>query len=147
MDRIKENISKYGLHVVKVLGDDTYPPFGYSVGLFETYNHPEILIVGLEHELIHILINNIANDIQSGSVYENANFYSGVLDDFDCYFTNITVNYYEEYVQQAINYYKTNRFPVLQCIYPTVNNVYPWQPEWPVEIANLQPLLGSIPTN
>ena len=39
------NIDTYGLHVVKVMEDATGLGFSYSIGLYKTYNHPEIIII------------------------------------------------------------------------------------------------------
>ena len=144
MEKIKNNIRDFGLHIIKVLGDENNPPFGYSVGIFETYGHPEILIVGLKLDLIHSLINIIADEIKEGSTFKSGEYYPNISTNFDCYFTSVKKNAYEEYVQQAINYYKTDEFPLLQCIYPTTKNIYPWQVEWPEDIAYLQPVLGEI---
>jgi len=143
MDKIKTNIEHYGLHVIKVLEDENNPPFGYSIGLFETYGHPEILIVGLKLDLIHSLINIIAEKIKEGAVFAHGKYYPDILTNFNCYFTTVERSYYEEYVQQAINFYGSNNFPLLQCIYPTIKNIYPWQAEWPEDIAYLQPILGE----
>ena len=147
MERTKANIKNHGLHVIKVLEDENNPPFGYSIGLFETYRHPEILIIGLKLDFIHSLINTIADEIKEGTAFENGKYYSEILDDFNCYFTTVENSHYEEYVQQAINFYKGSDFPLLQCIYPTVKNIYPWQMEWPADITHLQPVLGKAPNN
>jgi len=45
--RTKTNISNYGLQVIMVSGTDYSPSFAYSIGLFETYKHPEIICFGL----------------------------------------------------------------------------------------------------
>ena len=66
-----EDIEKYGLHVLHILGEEDYSPFSYSVGLYnysvglyKTYSHPEIIIVGLKQQLAHVIINDIAEDIK-----------------------------------------------------------------------------------
>jgi hypothetical protein len=51
---------------------------------------------------------------------------------------------YKKFVGYGLWYYKDNNFPLLQCIYPTVNGVYPWEKEWPSDIKDLQPILGDI---
>jgi len=64
--KLVADIEELGWHVLKVLEDDNGPGFVYSVGLFKTFNHPEIIIVGLKLDLAHILINNIGVDIKNG---------------------------------------------------------------------------------
>jgi hypothetical protein len=138
------DIGNYGWHVIKVMGDEQGAGFGYSVGLYHSCQHPEILIVGLKHELIHSIINNIGEAVKSGEQYCSGQYYPGLIGGFDCYFVEVEKCHYPEYVGQALQFYNGIPFPLLQCIYPTVKGIYPWQPEWPEEIKGLQPVLGEV---
>ncbi len=40
------DIAEFGWHSVNVLEDDGYPPWTFTIGLYETGNHPELIIVG-----------------------------------------------------------------------------------------------------
>ena len=95
--KLLNDVETYGWHVLKVFGDDTNPGFGYSVGLFKTFGHPEIIIIGLNLDLTHSIINNVGDDIRAGKVYESGKFYSELLEGFDCYFTSVGRLYYQEY--------------------------------------------------
>jgi hypothetical protein len=138
------DIHKFGWHVLNVTDDNRGPRFSYSVGLFKTFGHPEIVIVGLKHELAHVLINNIGFDIKNGMKYQSGQFYADILDDFQCLMIEVNKKYYREHVGYALWYYKGDNFPLLQCIYPTVNGIYPWEKEWPEDIRDLQPILGDV---
>lgn len=138
------NIEEHGLHVIHVLEDDKGPGFTYSVGLFHNYQHPEIIIIGLKRDLAHVLINDIAFDIKQGKLYKGGQFYSEILDDFECLMLDVEAKHYDEYFGQASRFYESNDFPVLQCAYPTLSGVYPWQDDWPEDLKDLQPMLGVI---
>lgn len=146
-NKLQENIDLYGLQVQHVLEDESGPAFSYSVGLFKTYGHAEIIMVGLKQKLAHLLINNMALDIKDGKVYKPQSFEAGILDDFDCYIIDVDKANYDAYVGQAQGYYQGDEFPLIQCIYPTVKGVFPWEEEWPDEIKNLQPILGTLNPN
>jgi len=60
---------------------------------------------------------------------ENTNFYVG-----NCKLAN---------VGYARRFYEGDNFKLLQCVYPTKKNIYPWQDDWPEEISNLQPVLAE----
>ena len=62
----KTNIDKFGLQVIMVSGSDYSPSFVYSIGLFETYNQPEIICFGLPQKLGHEIINDVAELIKKG---------------------------------------------------------------------------------
>lgn len=142
--KLLSDIEEYGWHVIKVMGDEEGPGFGYSIGLYKTFDHPEIIIIGLKLDLIHSIINGIGEDIRIGKIFNPGHYYNGVIEGFACHFTSVEKKYYDEYVGYAKWYYKGTDFPLTQCIYPTVKNVYPWQKEWPKEIQTLQPILGNI---
>lgn len=61
--KLLSDIDSHGWHVLKIMDDDNGSSFCYSVGLFKTFNHPEIIIIGLKPDLAHTLINNIGEDI------------------------------------------------------------------------------------
>jgi len=145
--KIVEDIQKYGWHVIKVLEDEAAPAFGYSIGLFKTFTHPEILIVGLNLNLIHEIINDIGKDVKSGKIYTSLAFYPHLTGGFECYFTQVKQEFYEQYVGQALWYYDNNSFPLLQCIYPTTKGTYPWEKDSAAGIKDIQPILGEIKLN
>ena len=141
--QVLQNIEEYGWHVVKIMEDDEGPGFCFSIGLFKTFNHPEILIVGLKLDLAHILINNIGESIRNGKRYDTTAPHDDILDGFNCYMVDVEVRHYREYLGYATWYYEGSNFPTLQCVYPTVKGIFPWQDEWPNELKDLQPVLGN----
>ncbi|MDB5128379.1 DUF4262 domain-containing protein [Mucilaginibacter sp.] len=143
-EKLEDDIRQYGLQVLHILEDESGPGFSYSIGLFKTYGHAEIIMVGLKQDLMHILINDMAEEIKKGKTYSPFEFEADILDDFDCYIIDVDKPYYYSYARQAQNYYGGDDFPLIQCIYPTVKGIYPWEDEWPENIKDLQPILGSI---
>jgi len=142
--KLIDDIDKYGWHVLKIFEADKGPGFVYSVGLFKTYNHPEIIIVGLKLDLAHILINNIGEDIKNGLRFQSGQMYNDILDNFKCLMIDVKKEHYKEYVGNGLWYYEGDNFPLMQCIYPTVKGIYPWEKDWPEDIKYLQPILGDI---
>lgn len=143
--KLDHDIATYGLQVLHVFGDETGPGFSYSIGLYKTYEHPEIIMIGLSQDLMHSLINSMASEIKKGKVYTAFQFDDDILENFDCYITEVSKDNYYPYVVQASNYYGNDDFPLVQCIYPTTKGIYPWDERWPNEIKDLQPILGPIP--
>jgi len=141
------DIEEHGLHVIHVLEDENGPGFTYSIGLFHNYQHPEIIMIGLKKDLAHILINNIAYDVKQGQTYKSGTYYSAILDNYECLMLEVDRKNYDEYVGQAIRFYKNNDFPLLQCVYPTIKGAYPWEDTWPEDIKYLQPILSNINLN
>lgn len=140
-----DDIREFGLHIIGVAEDDEGPGFVYSIGLLENYAHPEVIIIGLRQELAHILLNNMAFDIKGGKTITPGEFHEGVLDNFLCYFGSVSTEYYREYVGWASWFYGGDNFPLLQCVYPTVQGIFPWEKNFPEELKWSCQLLTSPP--
>lgn len=139
------DIKNHGLHIVHVMEDNEHPRFSYTVGLYENYLHSEVIIIGLKQELAHILLNNIAYDIKSGKSYLAGEFYEGILDDFLCYFGEVPKSEYKDYVDWAIWFYDGYDFPLVQCLYPTVQGVFPWENDFPEDTKFLTKMITKPP--
>ena len=40
------NINEFGWHCVNVIEDDGHPPWSCTIGLYETWQHPELIVIG-----------------------------------------------------------------------------------------------------
>lgn len=140
-----DDIREHGIHVVAVAEDDEGPGFAYSIGLFENYAHPEVIIIGLRTDLAHLLLNNMAFDIKEGKSFTAGEFHEGVLDDFICYFGEVPQELHREYVGWARWFYEGNNFRLLQCVYPTVQGVFPWEKNFPDDLRWNCPLITEPP--
>jgi len=143
--QVISDIKKYGVHIVQVMEDEEHPRFAYTIGLFENYLHPEVIIIGLKDELTEILLNNIAYDVKNGKTYTANEFHEGVLDDFLCYFGEVPKSEYKDYVGWAIWFYKGDAFPLVQCVYPTVTGIFPWEKNFPEDTKFLAKMITEMP--
>lgn len=143
--RIWNDIALYGWHVIKVQEDEYGPSLVHSIGFTHSFKHPEVLVIGLDIEAAHLLINRLGDAIRDGLELQSGQFYSNLIESVDCYFTSVEAANYDEYAGYAKQFYGENNFSLLQCIYPTLSNVYPWQTEWPEQLKQ-QPILGPTPS-
>lgn len=139
--KLLADIKKTGWHVIIVPPDEVGPGFAYSIGLYKTFGHPEIIILGLKGEVAHGLINGIGEAVRNGKKFTSGKFYSGIIEGFKCFLLAVDEKNYEEHVGYARWYYQGNWFPLLQCIFPTATGKFPWQ--WPSDKKHLQPILGK----
>jgi hypothetical protein len=49
--KVLEDIAEYGWHCVNIFAEDDLPPYSFTVGVFDTYKHPELIIFGLPREV------------------------------------------------------------------------------------------------
>lgn len=139
---ILKDIEEHGVHIAFVDTDGYSPRFGYSIGLYKGFNHPELIIIGLPAELIGAIINNVKAEIEKGTRYIEGVNYDGFLDGYPMQFVQVKLDHYPDYLGYA-GWYNDNSFdfPVLQMIWPDKENVYPWESSFNEKFKFQQPLL------
>jgi hypothetical protein len=142
--RVQNNIDTHGLHVIVVPEDDEGPGFAYSIGLFQTLGHPEVIIFGLGAELLHTLVNQVASEVRTGSRFGERDISDEILEGYPVTFRVVSTEFYDEYLGQAIQYYRGTSFPAVQCFWPDEEGRFPWQPGYSYAIADPQPQLQSV---
>lgn len=141
LNQTKEHIKKYGLSVIKIESTAYLPSFAYSVGLTETFNHPEIICFGLSTELMHQLINDVAEIIREEGKLDLNKEYSNVFENSRAKFLQIDKKNIEDYFGVAIKYFGTTKINGLQLIWTDRNNKFPWENGFEEEFRFKQPLL------
>lgn len=143
--KVVEDIKKYGWHVVNVLEEENHPPHSFSIGLYESFNHPEIIIIGIDNQNAQNIINGIGTKIKNGEKFESGKGYGEFLTgDYKCFFIKVEKsNYKGEYVGFASWYYEGDNFPLLQCVWPAKDGTFPWNKGYPKYLLKIQPLLGK----
>ncbi len=142
---IIENIEKYGCHIIhikdKIDAVEDEPEFSYSIGLYERFKQPEIIIIGLRQEIRHSIINDVCFKYQQNKPLIINAFNADILEGFDCFVVEMDKEYYDEYLGQAIQYYQDKSFPAAQIIYPTIKGIFPWDKEFPKDVK--EPILNA----
>jgi hypothetical protein len=127
--------------VIVVLPQAGTPGWTYSIGLFQNYHHPEIVVFGLQDTLAHPVLNAIANDIRSGKHYEPDSQYHGLLEGVRCTFKPVAKMWHRPFLGWAEWFYNGADYPVLQWIWPDKTQHYPWEPLFRADWLWAQPLL------
>ncbi|MCD2425514.1 DUF4262 domain-containing protein [Niabella pedocola] len=135
------NIEKFGLQVIMVGGTDYSPSFAYSIGLYKTYRHPEIICFGLSDNLGHVIINDVAELIKSGEWIESLKDYDNIFRDSRAAFLRVDERNVDHYFRTAINFYGGAEFPALQLVWTDRNDRFPWEENFEETFLYDQPLL------
>lgn len=140
-DQTKSNIEKYGLTVIILEATEYLPAFAYSIGLWKTFNHPEIICLGLTTKNLHALINDVAELVKQGQIIKSNKIYDNFFNNSDTQFVKVDKSYLTHYFGSAINYYNPEQFPALQFVWTDRKNKYPWDIDFEEEFKYRQPLL------
>jgi hypothetical protein len=142
-EQLHRDVREHGWHVVLIEADAEGPGFAFSVGLYETFGHAEVILFGLNVGVMHRLINAIGEQIRAGERYEHLHEADEVLESHNVCFRTVERRHYREYLGYALWFYQGDSFPALQCFWPDVESRYPWHPECSRAIAALQPILSD----
>ena len=139
--KLLDDVVKYGWHVMRVLETPETPSWAYSVGLYKTFRHPEILVFGLDLDLMHYMINTIGEGVRQGKFFEVDGRYADLIEAYECTLKPVRTKWYPSFLGFASWFYYGAEYPVLQCFWPDFDGSYPWEPKFDRELSSAQPLL------
>jgi Domain of unknown function (DUF4262) len=142
--RTLETVRDFGWSVVLVPEDEEGPGFAFSVGLYHTFNHPELLMIGQKIETMHGIINHVGNRIRDGEFFLPNRMYSKMLEGYKTAVITVEESFYRDYLGAAMWFYERKPFPALQLVWPSRTHLFPWSENAPADFANVQQLLGQF---
>jgi uncharacterized protein DUF4262 len=140
-EKVVSDVAEYGWHVVKIPDDDETPGWAFSIGLYKNFNHPEIVVFGLDDELMHFVINSVGEDVRRGKSFAADGLYPDLIEAHTCTFKPVSKVWYGDFLGYANWFYEGENYPALQCIWPDKNNLFPWDPQFNPHWVWAQPLL------
>ncbi len=144
-NNILEHIEKFGCSVTSVFDpDNEKPPYSYSIGIARSCGAPELIVVGLNQDLGHDLVNVYNDKVQTGKRFELGVEYQDFLEDFPIQFAQVMRKYRERYMLSTSWLYGGPEFEALQLIWPSTSGIWPWQSEAPNWLCDIQPLLFEV---
>lgn len=143
--KLLADVHKYGWHILKVPEDNVGPGFCFSVGLYYTYGHPELLVMGLPLDVGHKALNSAGARIAHGEVFHARDRYTDLLENFSCSFVPISRDRHEDYLGYAKWFYRDlgTPFPALQLVWPDKEGHLPWDEGYDQDCAKQQHLLDT----
>ncbi len=141
-----EDIREHGVHILHVFDDKSiYPDFSYTVGLWHTHGHPEVLISGLKESLRHSLLNHLNRQIGQGRQYRDGRSYTDVIDKYRCYFQEFPKEQYQAHLGWDRWFYEGDNFEAVQMLWPSVDHIFPWDEQADEFLRNAQQIFTQIP--
>ena len=136
--KVLPTLEEWGWYVISVADE---PAFSFSIGLFEHFKHPEIIVFGLDSKRSHRIVNDAGRRIREGHKYSVGVRYGDLLKDYDCEFGVVDPARYDGYLNYALHYYRGSSFPAIQLIWPDTHGRFPWDSTFEESFRADQPLL------
>ncbi len=145
---IFQHIREMGWSVLLIEDDpetnDNEPEFAYSVGLHFTHRLPEILLIGLPGEIAGPIINQVAAALVDGFRPTPGQAYADFAT-VPLAFLPVGKKHFSHWMGSGWWFYRGQDFPVLQCIWPLKNGLFPWDDGYDPAALEHQPLLWEPP--
>lgn len=130
--KIADHIRDYGwhcLHVSPRVGE-TGASFTYTVGLHASYDHPELMIFGLDRDKSHAILTTCVDMIRSGTRFPTNEPVGNVLArDFKVMFRRVHPQHFGEYLGTAIRHYGHRNFGAFVLFWPDKEHRFVWESE------------------
>ena len=144
-EKIKGDIAgEMGWSGIGVGASEHGPSFTYSIGLQEKFDHPEIIIFGLNPEICMQFITMIIDEIKNGEPYATrTKLYDIAGGSLPAVLVPCTTKAKELYTIQATRYYdETNQtYEVLQMVWSDTQGKMPWEKGFEEKFKLKQPVL------
>ncbi|NME72087.1 DUF4262 domain-containing protein [Flammeovirga aprica] len=139
---IRKNINEHGYHFGVIDGDEYLPAFTFSIGLYQSYQHPEIIIFGLPQEVMQVALNTICENIKKKKVYAEGENYDNILNKYPVQMIEVHKENYFNYLDYVSYFYdNTSNFPALQIVWTDQQGNFPWDKNFDENWKFNQPLL------
>lgn len=139
--KLLETLEQWGWFVTKVGATNVEPAFAYSMGLYEHFRHPELILFGLDLSLMHRLINDLGEQIRHGQIFRANSRCDSLLKGYPCEFRAVNPRNYDGFLNYAVWYYRGPVFPTLQLIWPDNLGRFPWDQNFDEDLRKRQPAL------
>jgi len=140
--QILDDVEEFGLHIVSVPEDGQAPGFSFSIGMWESFDHPEVVVFGLPDEVAVELLNGVADEVSEGKTFPAGTKHDGLLQDYPVQFVEVPNAAVREFLATAVWAYDGADFPAVQLVWPDKQGRWPWDAGVREGFRGMQPVLG-----
>ncbi|AYQ28874.1 MULTISPECIES: DUF4262 domain-containing protein [unclassified Polaromonas] len=138
IDSVRQDIARYGCSVISI--SDEEPPFAYTVGLWQTQRHPELIIFGLPQQVMANILNAVVTKMKNSATRELPRSHQDIGGSYGIQVMAANKAHLDRYFGFALGFYE-ERFPIAQIVWPDREGRFPGDPDYDKSYEDLQPIL------
>jgi len=124
--------------------DPPTPGYTYSIGFEESYQHPEVVLFGLQPVAARGLIELLADHLAAGGIVPGGTFVGLLDNDLPSAVVPVDLELYHEMFTGIAQYYGAAKpWRVSQFVWPDRNGLLPWETGFDERLSLAQPVLGT----
>jgi hypothetical protein len=141
MKEIRASVEEHGWFVVLLESDGYLPHRAYTVGLNESFQHPDVIVHGLELPVMEQCLHEVGLQAQAGKKVPLDKDVQGFLEGFQVRFLPVLQAHLSAQMTYATQFYGNDQFNALQLVWPDRKGYFPYQPGFYKKWRPLQKLL------
>jgi len=142
--KVVDDVKAFGWHVIKVLEDSEGPGFTYTIGLQHSFQHPELIVVGLPADLSHLTLNIAGQAIQCGDRFSVGQQSPLFFEDRVCTFRMVPEAQFRNYLGWNLWFYDGQVFTAMQVVWPDPQGRFQWSIGVEAGFRERQPVLAEL---
>lgn len=115
-------------------------PFNYSVGFISSYQHPEVIVMGIANEQGHGALSVVAAAVSEGTRYTAGQYYDDILEGYQVAFVDV-LDVLGDYPLTMAAHLQED-VTAVQLVWPDANGRFPWHDDMDPVMKSRQELLG-----
>lgn len=139
--QVIHDVNTRGWLVVTMLPAVPHPGWAFSVGLYQSFRHPEVVTFGLGRAKMVQIVELIGQAVRAGRPFDAELNTGNLLDEYVCVLRPVERTWYARVLGFATWFYGGDDFPALQVIWPDKWRRYPWHTQFDSDLLGQQPLL------
>lgn len=127
--------------------DGAEPPFAYTIGLWQSHAAPELIVFGLDFDLMHNMLSELVRRIASGARIADGARWDGLLESTQCVTRRVHPSQVRrEWFNSATWYHEhagsKSALDAFQVVWPgAYQKLFPWEDGCAAEVIAAQPPL------
>lgn len=123
--------------------DPPTPGYTYSIGFETTFQHPEVVIFGLQPVAARGLLEMIAMHLEAGGELPEGMFAGLLENNLPCALLPVSLDEYGEMFASATAFHHGTDYDVSQFVWPDKNAKMPWDEDYDNRLRLAQPVIGT----
>lgn len=141
--KLLEDVGENGLHIAHVPETDELPEYSYTVGMWHSFEQPEVVVFGLPKDVADELLNALADDAAEGKTFLAGSKHDGVLVGYPARFLGVPAEQATTHLPLVAWAYEDAATPAVQLVWPDKQGRWPWDPDVRQGFAAQQPVIGT----
>ena len=128
---------------VAAMEDPPTPGYTYTIGFETSYDHPEVVIFGLQPVMARGLIEMLAVHIDAGGVIPDGMFVGLLDNDLPAAMLPVDMEEHAALFAGATRFHGRDDYRVCQFVWPDRNGKMPWDEGYDNRLRLAQPVIGQ----